>query len=256
MLIDTHCHLQSENYDNNKKIIEDSFKNNVSIMIINGYDLKNNIEAIELANEYDNVYAAIGYGPSVASDITGDDLIILEEQLKQSKVIAIGEIGLDYYWNKENKECQKSIFRKQIELAKKYNKPVIVHNREATNDVYTILKEEDISSTGGILHCFNASVEMAHEFIKLNMLIGVGGVITFKNTKLDEVIKNISMEYIVLETDSPYLTPEPYRGAKNEPKYISFIAQKIAELVNKDYNYVIERTSKNALALFDLKFKI
>jgi TatD DNase family protein len=255
MLIDTHCHLQGESYDDNRKIIEESIRNDIEIMIVNGYDLSSNIEAIELANQYKNIYAAIGYGPSIVNN-SDANFSILEQQLKHPKVVAIGEIGLDYYWNKDNKEQQKEMFEKQVKLAKKYKKPIIVHNREATNDIYTILKNEDISCIGGIIHCFNSSLEMANQFIKLGMLLGIGGVLTFKNTKLGDVIKEIPLEYIVLETDSPYLTPEPYRGTKNEPKYLKIIAEKMSQLMSLDYDFVVKQTGENALSLFDLDIKM
>jgi len=256
MLIDTHCHLQSYNYNNSDEIIKESLNSGIAYLIINGYNLKTNEEAILLSKKYNNVYAAIGYGPSIANDVSEEYLKVLEQQLKELKVIAVGEIGLDYYWTKNNTEKQQYIFRRQIELAKKYKKPVIVHNRDSTNDVYTILNEMNINTIGGIMHCYNASLEMAYKFIEIGMLIGVGGVITFKNTKLGDVIKEISLEYIVLESDSPYLTPEPYRGNKNEPRYIEFVARKIASLKQINYDDVVYETSNNVRRLFDLKSKI
>ncbi|MGI6324860.1 MAG: TatD family hydrolase [Bacilli bacterium] len=256
MLIDTHCHLLSEDYDNIDEIITEALVDGIQLLVINGYNRETNEEAIRLAKKYEKVYAAIGYGPAEVGNISDNDLVVLEKQLQELKVIAVGEIGLDYYWYKDNKLEQIKIFRKQIKLAKKYNKPIIVHCREAIKDTYNVLKEEDIKKIRGIMHCYSSSLEMAYQFIKLGMLIGVGGVITFKNTKLGNVIKEIPLEYIVLETDAPYLTPEPYRGQKNKPAYLKIIANKIAELKQLEIDTIINQTGFNALELFDLKDKI
>jgi TatD DNase family protein len=256
MLVDTHCHIESDNYNDKDDVIKRAFNNNVKILIINGYDKKSNKEAIETANKYENIYATIGYHPSEADKIAIDDLKLLEEQLMMNKVIGIGEIGLDYYWTNENKDIQKELFIKQILLANKYNKNIIVHSRDAIEDTYEILKKYKKESVKGILHNYSSSLEMAEKFIKLGMLFGIGGVVTFKNNKIIEVIKKISMEYIVLETDSPYLTPDPYRGKKNEPFYLNLIANKLAETKAKDVNEVCEITSRNAVTLFDLNYKI
>ncbi len=255
MLIDTHCHLQSCNYNNNDEVINRASKEGVKILIISGYDYNSNEEAIELANIYSNVYATIGYGPSVADLINEESFNVLEKQLTNNKVIGIGEIGLDYYWTKNNKQKQQEVFKRQIEIAKKYKKPIVVHNRDATDDVYNILKEKNINDIGGIMHCYSSNAEMAYKFIEIGMLIGVSGIITFKNNKVDDVINKIKLEYIVLETDSPYLAPEPYRGVKNEPKNLVYIAQKVSLLKQLSYEDVEDQTMLNTIKLFDIKIK-
>lgn len=253
MLVDTHCHIQSINYEDVNGIIENASKNDVEVLIVTGYDRQTNLEAIELSNKYDNIYAAIGYHPSEASKLTEEDFTLLDFQLKEPNVVALGEVGLDYYWNKENKETQKSVFIRQILLSASNKKPIVVHCREAINDVLEILKKYKPKGTKGIMHCYNSSFEVARELIELEMLIGVGGVITFKNSKLCEVIKKIDLEYIVLETDSPYLAPDPYRGRKNEPANLHIVAEKLADVISKDFENVAYVTTQNAMRLFDLR---
>ncbi len=252
MLIDTHCHIFSEHYNSVEKIINDAYNKHIKILIINGYDKTTNKMAIDLANKYEYVYATIGYNPGNAKNFNDEDLITLDQQLNNKKVVAVGEIGLDYYWYKDLKDEQQKLFIDQIKLANKHHKPVIVHCREAIDDVYNILKQYHTKDIGGIMHCFNASYEIANKFINLGLKIGVGGIVTFKNTNLGEVIKKIPLEYIVLETDSPYLAPEPHRGKKNEPQYLNLIAQKIANLKDIDIDKVTTQTGHNAIQLFDL----
>ena len=179
MLIDTHCHIYYSEVENAEEIIKECKKNNI-VMILNGIDKKSNLEVLELSKKYDNVYAAIGYDHSVVNEITDEDLKLLENQLKNEKVVAIGEIGLDYYWVKDNKEKQKKLFIKELELAEKYNLPVIIHSRDAVQDVYDILKTRNLR---GSIHCYSGSTEMAKEFTKIGFNIGIDGPITFKNNK-------------------------------------------------------------------------
>ena len=169
--------------------------------------------------------------------------------MKNNKIVGIGEIGLDYYHNKENKEEQIKLFSQQIDLAEKYNLPIIVHTRDSIQDCFNILKSKN---SKGIIHCFSGSLEMAKEFIKLGYYLGIGGVITFKNSKLYKVIEQIDLSYIVLETDSPFLSPEPYRGTKNTPSNIIFVAQKIAEIKQLNIDEVIRITTNNARKIFDI----
>lgn len=250
MLIDSHCHLLSSEYDDVKKAINDAFKSGVDKIIVNGYDLKSSIEAVELSKEYENLYVAIGIGPENIDSITDEDIKSIKALVNNKKVVAIGEIGLDYYWTKENKERQIYVFEEMLKIAKESNLPVIVHNRDATKDIYELLKEYNVK---GIIHCFSGSVETAKEFIKLGFLIGIGGVVTFKNAKhLKEVVQNIPMSCISLETDSPYLTPEPFRGKKNNPAYLTYIVKKIAELKGINEEEVSKVTSCNVISKFDL----
>ena len=250
MLIDSHCHLLSSEYDDVKEAINDAFKSGVDKIIVNGYDLKSSKEAVELSKEYENLYVAIGIGPENIDSITDEDIKSIKALVNNKKVVAIGEIGLDYYWTKENKERQIYVFEEMLKIAKESNLPVIVHNRDATKDIYELLKEYNVK---GIIHCFSGSVETAKEFIKLGFLIGIGGVVTFKNAKhLKEVVQNIPMSCISLETDSPYLTPEPFRGKKNNPAYLTYIVKKIAELKGINEEEVRKVTSCNVISKFDL----
>ena len=249
MLIDTHCHLSYQDYDNLDEII----KNMNGIMIANGCDDKTNKEVLELVKKYDNVYGAIGFHPQEIDNLTSNSFKLIEENLNNPKIVALGEIGLDYYWTKDNIEKQKEIFELQLELAIKYNKPIIVHSREAIQDTYDILKKYNLR---GSIHCFSSSLEMANEFIKLGYMIGVGGTLTFKNSIiLQNIIKNIKLENILIETDSPYLSPEPFRGKTNKPSNVYYIALKIAELKNINVTDVLDVVNNNAITIFDLNLK-
>lgn len=247
MIIDTHCHLSKKDYNNLDEVI----KNIDGIIIISGCDDETNREVIEIVNKYETVYGTLGIHPEEIDKLTDNSFEFIERNLNNPKIVAIGEIGLDYYWNKENKQEQQKVFRKQLEIAKKYNIPVVVHSRDAIEDTYNILKDYKLK---GDIHCFGSSLEMANKFIKLGYKIGIGGVLTFKNSlKLKEVIKNISLDSILLETDSPYLSPEPFRGKKNEPKNVEYVAKKIAELKNISFEEVVDITTSNAKSLFDLE---
>ena len=246
MLIDTHCHLNKEDYENVDKII----KNMDGIMIASGCSDKSNREVLELVEKYPNVYGAIGIHPEDINGINDESFKFIEENINNPKIVAIGEIGLDYYWVKDNKEAQKEVFRRQLDLATKYNKPVIIHSRDSIQDTYDILKGYKLK---GSMHCFNSSIEMAREFIKLGYKIGVGGVVTFKNAKkLQDIVTELDLGNILLETDSPYLTPEPYRGTRNDPSKAYYVALKISELKNVKLDEILSKTSENAISLFDL----
>jgi len=247
MLIDTHCHLSYEDYDNLDEII----KNIDGIMIASGCNEKTNKEVLELVEKYDNVYGTLGIHPEEIDNIAPNSYKFIEENINNTKIVGLGEIGLDYYWVKDNKEKQKEVFEYQLKLAEKYNKPVVVHSRDSIQDTYDILKKYKLRGT---IHCFNSSLEMAKEFIKLGYKIGVGGVVTFKNSKkLQEIVKELDLKDILIETDSPYLTPEPYRGKRNQPSNVYYVALKISELKNIDVDSVIKQTWENAKNQFDLK---
>lgn len=204
----------------------------------------------KFVEKYKNLYACIGYHPEVSNKIVEKDYETLEEMVKNnSKIVAIGEIGLDYYWNKDNKDKQREVFCKQLEIAEKLKLPVVIHSRDSINETYEILKKYKVS---GVIHCFSGSLEMAKKFISLGFLLGIGGVVTFKNSKLFEVIEKLELTNIVLETDSPYLTPEPNRGKTNESSNIFYIAQKIAEIKNIPLENVAKITTENAIRTFDL----
>lgn len=250
MLIDTHCHLFKDEYENLEELLFKLEEENI-IVIINGYDKKSNIEALELANNYKNVYATIGYHPNEVDNILLEDFNILEEQLKSKKVVGVGEIGLDYYYTKENQEKQVDYFKKQLDMALKHNLPVIIHMRDSIEETYNILSHYNLK---GIMHAYSGSIEMANRFIKLGFKLGIGGIITFKNSKLHEVIKEIPIEYILIETDSPYLTPEPHRGKKNNPLYLKYILKRISEVKNIPLKQLCTTIYNNTLEIFDLKF--
>ena len=248
MLVDTHCHIFSEYYDDIEKVVNNAKNNGVEMIIVNGFDRKSNEEVLNLVSRYDIVYGALGIQPENVETVTEEDLKFIEEHINNDKILAVGEIGLDYHYDCD-REKQKYIFKRQLEIARKYRKPVIVHSRDCIQETYDILK---LSNVKGIMHCYSGSVEMAQLFCKIGFYLGIGGIVTFKNAvKLVEVIKNISLEYIVLETDSPYLSPEPYRGKVNEPKNISVILQKICDIKGLNYKETSEVTTGNVLRLFD-----
>ena len=248
MYVDSHAHVNFGMYENVDDVLKEASKCNVQNIVNCAEDLKTSYDVIDLHNKYVNLYPAVGIHPQNVDSCTIDDIIELEKILCSEKVIALGEIGLDYYYSRENREKQILFFESQLKLAEKYNLPVIIHSRNATDDVLKILKKYSIK---GVIHCFSGSIETAREFIKLGYYLGVGGILTFKNSKLGEVIKNVPMEYILLETDSPFLTPEPYRKHKNEPKYIPVIAEKLALLKEIEVEDVMEITTENASRIFD-----
>ena len=250
MYIDSHCHLSKEYYDSLDEIVNKAKENKVNTLIISGCDKNGIIEGLDIINKYENIYMTIGFHPSEANITTDEDLSWLENLIKDNdKIIAVGEIGLDYYWVKDNKEQQRDLFRKQLDIATRLNLPVVIHSREATQETYDILKEYKLN---GIIHCYSGSLEMAKEYIKLGYKIGIGGVVTFKNTNLVEVVKEIELKYITLETDSPYLAPTPYRGKQNSPEYIPIIAEKIAEIKEITKEEVGKITTNNIKELFNI----
>lgn len=249
MIIDTHCHIYYNECENAEEIIKQCKKQNIKI-ILNGIDKESNKQILELSKKYDNVYAAIGYDHSVVNKITDEDINLLEEQIKNNDVIAIGEIGLDYHWVKDNKDIQKRLFIRQIDLAIKYNLPIIVHSRDAVQDVYDILKNKNVK---GSIHCYSGSKEMAKEFIKIGFYIGIDGPITFKNNKKQrDMVKDIDINHILVETDSPYLSPEPLRGEKNTSLNLKYIINQIAIECGLTYEEARGITTNNAIRLFDL----
>ena len=247
-MIDTHAHIIKEYFNNIEELVEELKQKNVIYVINCSTSINDAKEIIELSNKTNNfLLPAIGIHPEIVNDF--NKINELEELIKNNKIVAIGEIGLDYYWNKENKEEQKKCLKKQLDLAEKYNLPILVHTRESIKDTFYILKDRKLK---GIIHCYSGSYEMAKEFIKLGYKLGIGGVLTFKNSKLYEVIEKIDLKNIVLETDSPYLSPEPYRGKQNNPYNIYYVAKKIAEIKNIEIDKVIEETTNNAKEIFDI----
>ena len=246
MLIDTHCHLFKEDYED----IDNIIKNMPGIMVVSGVDENSNEEMLSLSKKYDNVYVTLGIHPEYASNTI--DTSFIKKHFNDEKVVGIGEIGLDYHYDKENKEEQKKLFIEQIEIANKTKLPIVIHSRDASYDTLNILKEH--LHTKAVMHCYSYSKEMAREFLKLGVYFGIGGVLTFKNSeKLKNVVKEISLDRIVLETDSPYLTPEPFRGKQNIPNNVELVAKKIAELKGITYEEVVKTTEENARYIFNIK---
>lgn len=251
-MIDTHCHLEHEIYPDLNQIIE-KMQNN--IIIVSGYNLDSNKEVIDLINKYQNVYGTIGIHPENIHEMNSESIKFIEDNLSNPKIVGIGEIGLDYHFDNDHKVEQKELFIRQIQLANKYQKTIVIHSRDAICDTYDILKEH--LETKAILHCYSSSVEMAERFKKMNIKFGIGGVLTFKNAKeLKMVVEKLSLTDLLLETDSPYLTPEPYRGKRNEPYNIIFVAKKIAEIKNISLEEVLKTTTLNAISQFDLPIKV
>ena len=250
MYIDTHCHLSLEDYDDIDLVVKENREAGIDKIIISGYSRDTIKESLEIIDKYSDVYATIGYHPSEADITTDEDISLLEKQIQNKKVVGIGEIGLDYHYGSDNKDKQINLFRKQMELASKYKLPVVIHSRDATADTINVLKEYEVI---GDMHCFSGSLETAKIYISMGYKLGIGGVVTFKNSNLYKVVESVGLENIILETDSPYLTPEPFRGKKNSSKYIPYIAKRISEILNCSEEDVSKITSRNAISLFDLK---
>lgn len=257
MLFDTHTHLNAYQFtDDLPEVIDRALKEGVSRMIVVGFDRPTIEIAMELIEAYDFLYASIGWHPVDAIDLKDEDLDWIEELAKHPKVVAVGETGLDYHWDKSPKDIQKEVFRKHIRLAKKLKLPLVIHNREATADVMEILKEENAAEVGGIMHCFSGSPETALECVKMNFYISLGGPVTFKNAKKPkEVAKAVPLDRLLIETDCPYLAPHPYRGKRNEPAYVKLVAEEIAALKGLSFEEVARVTTENAERVFGLRDK-
>lgn len=251
-LIDTHCHITKEYYEDINSIVNNALLSDVKYLIVSSCDPNDWEENIKLANKYENVYLNISLHPDYINKNNNYELLL--EKMKQiiksnKKIIAIGEIGLDYHYDNTNKEAQKKLFVNQILLAKELNLPIVIHTRDATKDTIDILKKYDVK---GIIHCFSGSLEIAKEYINMGFYLGIGGVITFKNSKLKDVVKEIGIDNIVLETDSPYLSP--IRGDKNCPENVKLIAEFLASLFNITIEEVAKKTTSNVSKLYNIDF--
>ena len=250
-MIDTHSHLFAEEFndDVNKCIIR-AKENGIEKIILVGFSYETNKKAYELAKEYDIFLPTAGIHPSEVDSNYKDYLIYLDEYLKNHKVYAVGECGLDYYWDVPYKEEQKIVFYEQCKLAIKYNLPIIVHMREATQDTYEILKEFS-GKLNGVMHCYSGSYEMAIEFMKLGLYISLGGPVTFKNARVPkEIAEKIDINKLLIETDCPYLAPTPFRGKRNESSYVKYVCEEIAKLRGLTVEEVEKITTDNAKKLF------
>ena len=247
-LVDTHCHISLT--DDIDSMIMDAEKNNVLKFIMSGCDARSIRDGLEIIYRYPSIFMTVGFHPDEVDNITDKDINDLEVLLKTNKkIVGIGEIGLDYYHNDMNKERQKEFFIKQLELAEKHDLPVVIHSRESIQDVLDILKEHH---NRGVIHCFSGSIEMAKEFIKIGFYLGIGGVLTFKNSKLKEVVEELPLDNLVLETDSPYLAPEPYRGHTNYPQNIKIIAQSLRKIKGVTMEEICEKTTGNVNKIYNL----
>lgn len=254
MIFDSHAHYDSSKFNEDREELLSSMQENGIGTIVNcGASLKSVTAVVELAEKYPFIYAAVGLHPDEVGDLNEERFAFLREQCKKEKVVAVGEIGLDYYWDNESHETQKEWFVKQLNLARELDLPVIIHSRDAAEDTLKIMKEYG-KGLRGVIHCFSYSKELAEEYVKMGFYIGIGGVVTFKNgKKLKEIAAAIPLDRILLETDCPYLAPEPHRGKRNSSLYIPYIAEEIANLKGITYEEVVAQTEENAVRLFGIK---
>ena len=251
MLIDTHCHLSIEDYDDIDLVIKENRENGVGKIVVSACTKESILECLEYIKKYDDVYLTIGFHPSETETYTNEEIKFLRDTVKNNKkIVGIGEIGLDYHYGKDDQLKQIEMFIEQMHLAQELGLPVVIHSRDATEDTIKILKE--FPKVTGVIHCFSGSVETAKIYVKMGYKIGIGGVVTFSNSRLFEVVEAIGIENIVLETDSPYLTPVPFRGKKNSSKYLKYVAEKISEILEISVENVSLETTKNACGVFDL----
>ena len=256
MIFETHAHYDDEQFDEDReRLIAEFLEKDIDKVMNVGADMQSSRNSVELAGKYPHFYAAVGVHPSEVGDLTEDDMQALKQMtLENSKVKAIGEIGLDYHFDDDPpRDVQKKWFIRQLELAQELGMPIIIHSRDAASDTMEILKDMDGGRNGGVIHCYSYSREQAREYIKMGFHIGVGGVVTFKNSRrLQEVVEDIPLEKIVLETDSPYMAPVPFRGTRNSALNIPYIAEKIAEIKGVPVQKVYDQTYANALKMYKM----
>ena len=252
MIIDTHCHLNDESFDEDREKIIDNFaKNNIKSAFVVGTDLDGLKTAIELANKYDNIFAIVGMYPEYCEQYDDEYENLLQNSLQNPKVVAVGEIGLDFHSDGYNQKLQEEIFARQIKIANKFGLPLSIHTREAFDRTLAVLKENRHLLNGGVIHCFSGSTEIAKEFVKLGFKLGFGGVCTFKNAKkVVDTLRLIDTKDILLETDSPYLAPTPHRGERNEPKNTNIVLDKIAEIRGQSRDILENKIFENTLNCF------
>ena len=249
---DSHSHYNDEKFDvDRNKIIEENYKKGVTSLVCAGYSALSSKLAIKLSTEFKHIYATCGISPNDISQDVDNQIIEIEEMAKNSKVVAIGEIGLDYYWNKENKEIQKEVFIKQIQIANKLKLPIVIHTRDAVMDTLEILKQNKVENKG-VFHCCPLNIELVKEALKLGFYISFSGNITFKNAKSEEIIKLVPLDKILIETDCPYLSPEPNRGKRNDSSNLIYIVERIANVKEMKIEEIAKITYKNAKKIFNL----
>ncbi|HET7521864.1 MAG TPA: TatD family hydrolase [Bacillales bacterium] len=254
MLFDSHTHINVKQFSEDRdEVIRRAREAGVTNMVVVGFDRDTIDGAMELAEAHDFIYAVVGWHPVDAVDATDGDFRRIEELASHPKVVAIGETGLDYHWDKSPKDVQMRVFKKQIDLAKRVNMPIVIHNREATEDIIAVLKEENAAEVGGIMHCFSAGVQEARQCLEMNFYISLGGPVTFKNAKLPkEVAVDVPLERLLVETDCPFLSPHPYRGKRNEPARVKLVAEKVADLRDMALERLAKITSDNARRVFGI----
>ncbi len=252
MIYETHTHFDDKAFDDDRdEAIRRTFDAGIGKIVNIGSSIKSSKTSLMLAREYPDIYAAIGVHPEETKDLTEDDMAVLEEYAKDDNVVAIGEIGLDYYWDEPERKIQKKWFIRQIDLAKKAGLPIVIHSRDAAEDTLNIVKDTQAETVGGIVHCFSYGTQVAKQYLDLGFYIGVGGVVTFKNAKkLKEVVEYVPLDRIVTETDSPYLAPVPMRGGRNSSEYLPYIVEAIATIKGVTAEEVESVTYENAVRIF------
>ena len=254
MIFDTHAHMDDSWFDEDRRELLESMKDNGVETIVNiAADTKSLKSTIKLVDEYDFVFGALGVHPDEVYEMSEDDYKWIEDNLSHPKIVAVGEIGMDYH-REHDKNVQREAFERQMDIARRNDMPIVVHSRDAANDTYEIMKANNAQDLGGVIHCFSYEKEMARQFLDMNYYIGVGGVVTFKNgRKLKEVVEYTPIDRIVLETDAPYLAPVPFRGKRNDSRYIKYVAEEVARIKNMTYDEVVEVTKQNALKMYRIK---
>ncbi|HLS66763.1 MAG TPA: TatD family hydrolase [Pseudogracilibacillus sp.] len=254
MLFDTHVHVNARQFQHDRdEVIQRAFDAGVTNMVVVGFNDETIPLAIDIAETYEHIYAAVGWHPVDAIYYKTKHYDMLKKLSEHEKVVAIGEMGLDYHWDTSPKQVQANVFREQISLAKEVKLPIIIHNREATDDVLTILREENAAEVGGIMHCYSGTVAQIEACLEMNFYISLAGPVTFKNAHdVKDVAKQVPLDRLLIETDAPYLAPHPHRGKRNEPAYVRLVAEEIATLRQMTVKEVAETTTQNAKRLFNI----
>ncbi|MCK9444053.1 MAG: TatD family hydrolase [Tissierellaceae bacterium] len=255
MLIDSHAHLDDKRFDGDRELLINNLESNGIELVINiGADLQTSIASVSLAEKHENIYATVGIHPHSAKEADQSAMEIFRSFADRDKVVAIGEIGLDFYYDNSPRDLQRKWFKEQLKLAKEVELPVVIHSRDAQQETFDILKEaSEDGKLRGVLHCYSGSAEMAAEYVKMGFYISIAGPVTFKNARVvKEVAQSVPLDRLLVETDSPYLTPEPYRGKRNEPIFVKYVAGTIAELRGLSYEELAKATNENTKELFGL----
>lgn len=254
MIFDTHTHYDDKEFDHDRELVLADLKNhNIGTVVNVSSSLASIKTTLDLTKKYDFIYGTVGVHPSETDELTQESFAYLQEQAKQEKIVAIGEIGLDYHWKEPDKAIQKTWFLRQLSLAKELDMPFIIHSRDAAEDTFDMIKSEYSNGQNGVIHCFSYSKEIAKKYLTMGFYLGIGGVVTFQNSKkLKEVVEYMPLSQLLLETDCPYLAPVPYRGKRNFSGYLSYVIEEIARLKNISIETVMETTTGNAKKFYRL----